>query len=324
MNVTVLALERCTSIAPIGAAELLRKSSVLHSERTGSDVPVFDVEVVSATKRELAFAEGYSILCARTLAEISATDLLLIPAIDFDIRDKLALFDSCPSELTRLHAQGTEIGSMCTGAFLLAASGLLDGRRATTHWAMAGLFRQMYPAVRLEDERILIDNGSLYCAGGATAFMNLVIYLVEKYCGKETAIAASQMFLIDYVKPAQSLYAVFSPTLNHGDEMVALAQREILEHAKLWTVDELAERTHVSRKTFTRRFKNATGHTPSGFIRRAAVERAKRMLETENVTFEEIARRVGYEDVGSLRSAFRTMTSLTPSGYRNRYRHPHR
>ena len=325
MNVTVLALERCTPIAPVGAMELLRKSGVIHADRTGTDEPFFQVELVSAREGSMQFEDGYALRCNKTIGEVETTDLLLIPAIDFDIEEKLAANAECIPHIVRLYNGGAEVGSMCTGSFLFAATGLLDGKRATTHWAMADTFRTMYPKVHLEDERIIIDNGTLYCAGGATSFMNLMVYLVEKYCGKDTAIAASQMLLIDYSKPAQSLYAIFNPFLNHGDREVAAVQKHVLESKSGYeTVHHLAEGANMTTKTLTRRFKRATGQTPSWFIRRVSVERVKRMLETSDLTFEEIAGRLGYDDLGSLRKQFKTFTSLTPTAYRRRYRHGYR
>ena len=322
MRIAVVALEGCTPIAPIGAAELLRKSARIHMERTGDAQPPFTIELVSIAPHTLQFDDGYAIACHKTLDQVHDIDLLLIPAIEFDIEAKLQANAAAIPQIKRLYDAGAAVGSMCTGSFLLAATGLLDGRRATTHWAMASQFRRMYPEVQLEDERIIIDNGRLYCAGGATSFMNLVLYLVEKHCGRATAIAASQMLLIDYAKPAQSLYAVFSPLLNHGDEAIAALQHSVLESEnRLVTVQGLAHQAHMTTKTLTRRFKAATGQTPSQFIRRAGVERAKRMLETSNLTFEQIALRLGYSDIGSLRNIFKQLTSLTPTAYRRRYRH---
>lgn len=320
-KVAVLTLDGCTPLAPIGALELLRKCGEIHQQRTGARRPPFEPELVAARKRNVRTADGLSIRCHRVIDELRKTDLLVLPAIEMDIERKLEECAHLIEPIRRLHRRGARVASLCTGAFLLAETGLLDGRDASTHWAAAAVFRQRYPKVRLREERILVDNGDTLTSGGATSFMSLMLYLVEQACGKATAIAASKMLLIDYQKPAQSSYAMFAPRTEHGDGAIDRVQTLVQgAPGKPHSVSELAAHAGLSLRSFIRRFKAATGETPQRYVQRVRIERARALLESTALNVDEIAQRVGYSDAPSFRRLFTRHTGLAPSAYRSRYR----
>lgn len=320
LRVHVLALNDCTSFVPVGIMDLLRKSLELRATLPGP-VPRLQLQLVSAGARpSIRGAGGVGLRCNATLGDAGRADLVVVPAVDPDIEQHLALNRAVPSWLRKQFKAGADIASACTGAFLLGEAGLLDGRAATTHWAFQGLLAQRYPAVRLQPQAVLVDQGRVVTAGGATSFINLALFLVERLLGPQLAWAASRMFLIDPNKAPQGAYAMFSAQKSHGDTGVLRAQ-EIIEAdvAHVPSIDQLARRVAMSSRTFARRFGAATGNTPRVYIQRVRVEAAKRLLENSGDTIVEIARRVGYDDVVALRRLFVLSTGLTPADYRTRY-----
>lgn len=318
-KVTILLLDGCTPIVPVGSMELLKKAAIIHQQNKGTKAPFFDIEVVGVNKLKQSHGNGMSIVLERAIDEVVDTDILLIPAIEFDVVDKLEANKSAIEHIKRLYDNGADVGSMCTGAFMLAKTGLLEGKKATTHWYMADVFRTMFNGVTLEDERSIIDNGRLFMCGGATSFINLTLYIVEKYCGKDTAIAVSKMLLIDYKKPLQSSYAMFIPQLQHNDEEIAKVQDYLHAKGKLESISNLAERSNMSLSTFQRKFKKATGDSPLKYMQRVLVEKAKDYLEHTDKTVDEIILEIGYNDASSFRSVFHRYTGFSLSGYKERY-----
>jgi len=209
---------------------------------------------------------------------------------------------------------------MCTGAFLLAATGLLKNKSATTHWYAASAFKAMFPDVKLEDHKIIVDENGIYSTGGATSSLNLGLYLTEKYCGKETANAASKMLQMDNDRATQTRFSMFIPQTQHKDQEIYQAQKAIEQdqHEKL-TVEALAAIVHLSKRSFIRRFKAATGNTPIEYMQRMNVEKAKRQLETSKSSIDQIIYSLGYNDINSFRKIFIRYTDLTPKEYRARY-----
>jgi transcriptional regulator GlxA family with amidase domain len=219
----------------------------------------------------------------------------------------------------KAYDSGASVASVCTGAFLLAEAGILDGRAATTHWIAQNLFRQRYPRVRLLGDRIIVDEGRVCTSGGATSFLNLMMYLVEKYRGADVARLASRVFLIDLHKASQNAYATFGAQKDHNDREVLEAQSIIGERFRQpLRVSALAREVAVSPRHFARRFKTATHDTPAAYIKRVRVEAAKRLLEDGRAPISEVAVEVGYEDIASFRRIFRRETGLPPTEYRRR------
>ena len=319
-RVHVLALRDCTAFVPIGLMDMLRKSIELAAQLP-VPVPRLDVILVSATaEREIALAGGIRLVCDAALPEVTASDLVLVPAVDPDIGAHLAANAAVVPWLRDRYAAGADIASACTGAFLLAEAGLLDGRAATTHWAFQAEFRARYPAVDLQPQAIVVDQGRVTTSGGATSFLSLALHVVERLLGSEVARAASKMFLIDPNKSPQGAYAIFGPQKAHSDADILRAQGIIEQRldAQL-SVDDLAREVAMSRRNFVRRFTAATGNNPREYLQRARIEAAKRALERTRSPVAAVAVDVGYEDVVAFRRMFTRLTGLTPSAYRSRY-----
>lgn len=319
-RVQLLVFSDCTALVPIGLFDLLRKSNELAASMPNGVAGALQVSLIAVGKaRTVRAAGGVGVQCDTTLAACEPADVVVVPALDPDVFVSLKKNAAAVPWLQRAYRSGTDVASACTGAFALAAAGLLDGRAATTHWAFQALLAERHPRVRVAPEAILVDQGRILTAGGATSFVNLAHFLVERLLGPDVARAASHMFLIDPNKAPQSAYAVFSSQRTHGDDAVRRAQDRIEgDPAAPLSVDELARSVAQSRRTFARRFRAATGNTPLEYIQRARVEAAKRALE-DGRSVADAATRVGYGDPVAFRKVFARVTGLTPSDYRARY-----
>lgn len=280
--------------------------------------PLFQVELVTVDGRPVPCQGGIDLPVHRAMAEVESPDLVLISPFLSGHRDQVR---PVLAWLRERHAAGAWLASVCTGAFVLAATGLLDGRTATTHWGAAEAFRRRYPRVRLCPQRLITDEGTLFCAGGAHAGVDLALYLVGRIHGREVATRCARALVVDPGRTSQDPYAVFGTQRAHGDEAVIRAQARMeAEYSEALRVEELAAATGMSQRTFERRFKAATGDTPLRYLQRVRVEAAKRLLEVEaHSTFQEITLRVGYEDAASFRRLFTRQTGLAPGHYRARF-----
>ena len=286
--------------------------------------PFFSVRLVSAGANPLVSPTGLEVPCHCTLDEVQQTDLVIVPAFDGEVLDQLERNRRAVPWVRSMHDRGADVASICTGAFVLAEAGLLDGKTATTHWIAQDLFRSRYPRVRILPEQIVVDHGRICTSGGATSFLTLTAYLVEKYRGAEAARTMAKIFLIDIAKGPQTAYAIFHTQKNHDDRQVLDAQ-ELIERqgTRELSVAELAVQVGMSPRNFIRRFKAATGNTPIEYIQRVRVESAKHALESGSDPVDQVASRIGYEDVGAFRAVFKRVTGVSPAEYRRRSRFYH-
>jgi transcriptional regulator GlxA family with amidase domain len=217
-------------------------------------------------------------------------------------------------------AQGAELASICVGAFLLASTGLLTGKKATTNWLFADLFRKHFPYIVLEDDKVIVDQGRLYSCGGAFSFTSFMIYLIEKFCGHEMAITASKILMINVHEQPQSTFSIFRFQHEHPDEEINKAQLYIEKNYKQsLTLEGLAGRSNMSVRNFIRRFEQATTNTPFEYLQRVRIEAAKKILETKKDGVEQVAARCGYEDVDYFRKIFKRYVAMTPKAYQEKY-----
>ncbi len=222
--------------------------------------------------------------------------------------------------LCRQHQKGAEIASLCSGSFLLAETGLLDGKIATTHWFVKDEFHKRYPQVDLKAERLITEENGLYCSGGGTSGLDLCLYIIEKYHGHEAVLLLSKFLVMDRNRSSQIPYSIFNAQKNHQDTDIIEAQKWIEKHYfKSIFLDDVASKVGMSLRNFKRRFKKATGDSPLVYLQRLRVEAAKSALTKKSSPIETIANKVGYEDIAFFRKIFIRYVGESPSAYRNRF-----
>jgi len=282
--------------------------------------PVFDVEYVGLTKFVSANDGEYTIKTDRLLQHVSKTDLLIIPPVYGDLVDGININIEAIPYIQKLYEKGCSVASLCLGAFLLAETGLLNGKRCSTHWAYLDEFRARYPEVDVVDGAIITEVGNIYSSGGASSLWNLILYLIEKYSDRETAVLISKNFALDIDRSSQAVFTVFKGQKKHADEEIRKVQDFIEKnYNEKMPIDELAAIVNSGRRTFERRFRQATNNTPLEYIQRVRIEAAKRFFEASRKNVSEVMFDVGYTDTRAFRDTFRKVTGLTPIEYRNKY-----
>lgn len=282
--------------------------------------PLFQVQLVGQSREVRQHGGAFSVHTDKLIDEVKQTDLILIPALFGDMQRALELNQDLIPWIIRHHRNGTEVASLCVGAFLLASTGLLDGRQCSTHWAFSNEFSTTFPQVTLVDGGIITDDQGLYTSGGANSYWNLLLYLVEKYTDRDTAILAAKYFAIDIDRESQAAFTIFNGQKDHHDEEVKQVQEYLENHyQEKISVDQLAGQFAISRRSLERRFKKATNNTVVEYMQRVKVEAAKRDFEKSRKNINEVMYDVGYTDSKSFRSVFKRITGLTPIEYRNKY-----
>jgi len=297
-------------------------SQVNHFLAQSERPPLFTIQLVGLQKQGRVKKGFFSIIPEVLIDEVDHTDLVIIPALqEPDMRSALELNKRFIPWIVKQHKQGASIASLCIGSFLLASTGLLSGRKCATHWVAAEDFRNMFPDVELVPDKIITDDQGIYSSGGAYSSLNLILYLVEKFAGREMAILCSKIFQIELERNNQSGFMIFNPQKDHEDESIRKAQEfiELNVNDKI-SVEDLAIRFAIGRRNFERRFKKATNNTPVEYIQRVKMEAAKKSLEMSRKNVNEVMYDVGYSDTKAFRSVFKRVTGLSPIDYRNRYK----
>lgn len=281
---------------------------------------LFDVQLVGLSKETPLSGGAFTANAHKLITEVDETDLIVIPAVDGDIAEAVEDNKEFLPWIIKQYKNGAEIASLCMGAFILAKTGLLDGKKCSTHWIAANDFRKMYPDVELVDDKIVTEEQGIYSSGGAFSYLNLILHLVEKYAGREMAILASKVFAIEMGRSTQTAFTIFQGQKDHEDEEVKKAQEFIEEHyTDRLTVDQLAKMFYIGRRTFERRFKKATTNTIVEYIQRVKIEAAKKMLETSRENVNEVMYNVGYSDSKAFRNTFKKVVGYSPLEYRKKY-----
>ncbi|RDC63798.1 GlxA family transcriptional regulator [Adhaeribacter pallidiroseus] len=281
---------------------------------------LFQVQLVGLTKEVPAAGGIYKVFTDVIAPEIAKTDLIIIPALDGDMVKTIESNQDFIPWIVQQHQAGAEVGSLCVGAFLLAATGLVTGKKCATHWMAAKDFRKMFPEVNLVEDKIITDEQGIYSSGGAFSYLNLILYLIEKYVGRDIAVFMSKAFQIDIERRSQSPFVIFAGQKDHEDEAIKKAQ-EIIEKSvtEKINVDQLADTLALSRRNLERRFKKATANTVVEYIQRVKIEAAKMSLETSRENVNEVMYQVGYSDPKAFRDTFKKITGLSPVQYRSKY-----
>lgn len=284
------------------------------------DEPVFKVQLVGL-ERETPLSGGrFTANADVLLKDVKKTDLIVIPAIDGEITGAIENNKDFIPWIIEMYGKGAEVASLCMGAFLLASTGLVNGKKCATHWMAENTFRKMFPDVNLVTEKIVTEESGIYSSGGAFSYLNLILYLIEKYAGHHMAVLAAKIFAIEIERTTQSSFVIFQGQKDHDDESVRKAQDFIERNfTEKITVDDLATMLAVGRRSLERRFKKATSNTVNEYIQRVKIEAAKKSFETTSKNISEIMYEIGYSDSKAFRATFRKITGLSPVAYRNKY-----
>lgn len=295
---------------------------IMHPEKAEK---LFEFQVVSPDGQPVKGGAGMAITPVKSMTEVKQTELILIPPYLHTIRNTLPAFSSSVDWLRFHHKKGATLAGLCTGSFVLATTGLLDGKKATTNWQFARSFRNRFPDVDLQTQDILTIEDRLICTGATTAILDFCLYVLKKYGSEELAENCARAMLIDPNRKSQAPYVMFDGLRNHNDVAVMEAQDYLDEHfADNIVVDQLAKNVGLSSRHFQRRFKEATGESPLSYLQKIRIEKAKIKLSSTRLPFSEITWAVGYEDVNSFRKIFKRHTSLSPKEYRLKFEKPSR
>ncbi|MEH6478447.1 MAG: helix-turn-helix domain-containing protein, partial [Sneathiella sp.] len=320
-KVVILASEGCVLSTIASPMDMFLQAGVMWNVTMGKRPdPAFEVKIVTSDGQPVMALNQVPVVPACSMHDIKDVDLIIIPSqgFFFDLQSEAHI--ARVDWLGKWSKNGADLASVCTGAFTLASTGLLDGKSATTHWGMARQFKKTYPEVNLRTDLMVTDEGNLFCGGGITADLNLSLYLIRKFCGREIALQSARCTMADLDRISQAPFSVFVPEKNHSDRGILKAQDWIEEnYQKNVNLQELAARTGVSLRQFNRRFKSATGETSLKYLQLVRIEAAKMALINTDQSFEDISRNAGYENVSFFRRVFKSNTSVTPFVYRQKF-----
>jgi transcriptional regulator GlxA family with amidase domain len=293
-------------------------NKILHEQNPNSPLP-FIVELVGINSETNLYDGAFNIKPHTTIDKVAKTDLVIIPAIFDDIPGEVKRNAKVVPWIIQQYKQGAEIASLCTGAFLVAATGLLNGKKCATHWMAFDAFRMMYPEVQ-PVKSVVHEEDGICSSGGAYSFLNLILRLVEKYVNREMAVYCSKIFEIELNRYSQAPFTIFSGSKMHEDKAVMHAQEFIEKnYSEKITVDDLANRCSLSRRNFERRFRKATQYSPAEYIQCLKIEAARRQLESSRYNINEVMYAVGYNDNKAFRTTFKKITGLSPLDYKNKF-----
>ncbi len=328
LHVSLVAVPEAAMSTLVGIYDVLNAFGLLaKTDPSIPDTRPFAVDIVGAASGEIALASGLPLRVGRSVADIAATDIVLVPSVVLGPQGwEQGRYPELVDFAARMHKQGALLCSACSGIFLLAETGLFDGHRATVHWGYAREFAKTYPRIQSEPERVLVAAGErehLITSGASTSWHDLVLYLIVRFVSAPAAQAAARFFALQWHHDGLAPYIVFEGRMDHGDAAVVDSQNWLAGHFSVGSpVEEMVRRSGVAERTFKRRFTDATGLAPIDYVQRLRVEDAKRRLERTDAPVEEIGWRVGYEDAAFFRRLFKRVTGLSPGTYRKRFQVP--
>ena len=307
-----------TIVAPYN---LLRMANSYYKRINQTQHDLFQVDLVALTLDPIEYQGLFTIKPTKTIDQVTNTDLIVLSAMSGDLEVEIENNRPYVSWIRKHRIENdAEIASLCKGALLLAETGLLNGKSCATHWTAHDIFRARYPQVDLLPEKVINEDNGIYSSGGAYSFLNFMLYLIEKYCGREVAILCSKVSEIEFDRIDQSPFMVFSGQKEHKDEPIKEAQLYIEKnYEQKLNIEELASMVNISGRSFLRRFKKATSNTPIEYIQRVKIEAAKKKLESSILNIQEVMFDVGYSDEKAFRNTFRKYAGLSPLEYRSKY-----
>jgi transcriptional regulator GlxA family with amidase domain len=310
----------------LGIFDVMNSFSLMHLGSDGAPAP-FAVDIVGETVGPLQLASGVPVNVQRTIDTVETSDIVIVPSIVLPRHGwEKGRYPRLVDWVQRMYDRGAVLCSACSGIFLLAETGMFDGKDATVHFYYARLFSAAYPAVRIHPDRVLVVSGArdeLVTSGASTTWHDMVLHLIARFAGATSAQTVARMFALQWHQDGLTPYMVFEGRTDHGDGDITAAQQWLREHFTVASpVDEMIKCSTLAERTFKRRFVAATGLTPIAYVQRLRVEEAKRRLERTDDSVDEISWRVGYEDAAFFRRLFKRTTGLAPGAYRKRFRIP--
>jgi transcriptional regulator GlxA family with amidase domain len=313
-KISVLILEQSVLTGIVLLMDIFKMAGAYSGEH-------FNIEIVSSDGKPIKYSDVFHITPDRPATEVNETDLIVIPSSGFRKRDLESYPVKILDWLKKHFEKGTKIAGCCTGVFMLAESGILNKKKATTHWAYADLFRKRYPDTELISDNIITEDGNIFCSGGASAVVDLYLFFIERYRGKKIATKCAKNIVFERGRHIQTPFENFRHQKKHKDFDIIKAQGWIERYfSKNFQIDDISKHVGMSIRNFKRRFKNATGDSPLVYIQKLRVEAAKNLLETGSSAIEEIACKVGYEDIGFFRKLFARYAGISPSLYRQKFK----
>ncbi len=326
VHVSLLALPDAVLSTLAGIFDVMNAGALLGAS-PGERKARFRVEIVGESTGPLVLASGVPIEVQRSVDAVDASDIVIVPSVLLRGAGwQKGRYPRLVEWLERMHARGAVLCSACSGVFLLAETGLFDGRDATVHFGYARDFSAAYPSVPIHPERVLVVSGlreELISSGASTTWHDLVLYLIGRYAGATDAQAVARMYALQWHQDGLTPYMTFEGRSDHGDAEIEAAQRWLSRHFSVANpVEEMIKRSRLAERTFKRRFTTATGLAPIAYVQRLRIEDAKRRLERTDASVDEIGWRVGYEDAAFFRRLFKRTTGMAPGAYRKRFRIP--
>jgi transcriptional regulator GlxA family with amidase domain len=321
ITISILALEE-TMIYTLAGPYDIFSTTTLYSQQMSPENPDFQaqISIVGLKKGPLTCYNGLTIECQKAFSEVTETDLILIPSINFIDEPFLKKYPELNAWLTDHYKKGATMATVCGGSFLLAETGLLDEKIATTHWAFADAMQAQFPNVQVQSDMIITEQDNIICAGGATSWQDLVMYLIEKYSTLDTSTYIEQLFLLNSHQEGQRPYKQLKSRLLHDDLTIKKAQSFIERHLNqpdlLTTV---VEESGLAERTFKRRFKKATEQSPNEYIQNLRIDTAKNLLLTSSSPVQEISEQVGLMDGSYFRRLFKRKTGMTAHDFRRSF-----
>lgn len=327
MKIAILATDNTMVSGIYGLFDVFYAANFCIDSRFGKNsLHKIDYQIVTINDEPVKGYNGIEIKPTVSMKAYSSPDIIITSAnarivigccdsaVDYKHKDEISHY------LKHAHAQGTVLASYCTGSFMIAATGLLAGKSATTHWRVFEMFRKLYPFTRLETDNLIVDNGDIICSGGALSYVDMALHITSRFISKDISSDCAKLLVFDPIREKQSPYVSFEQQKDHNDQPILQAQEYIETHYKKDIVmDELAERVGLGARTFKRRFKQATRENPINYLQRIRVEQAKHKLEKTTESINNIVWSVGYEDISSFRQLFKRFTGLTPKDYRQKF-----
>ncbi|MDW3192484.1 MAG: helix-turn-helix domain-containing protein [Cytophagales bacterium] len=305
----------------IGSMNLFQMANNYYRKQGFSSENLFDIDLVGLSKDTVSYNRVFAVQPTKTIDQVQKTSLIIVAGIVGNMDEQIELnrpFVGWMKEQRIKHH--CEIASLCRGAFLLAETGLMNGKSCATHWLTHDTFKQRFPQVNLIPEKIISEDNGIYSSGGAYSFLNLLLYLIEKYYGRETAIWCAKVSEIEFDRLDQNQFVIFNGQKEHADEEIIAIQEFIEKHySEKLSIEELAAKMATSSRNFVRRFKKATSNTPIEYVQRVRIEVAKKQLESSTMNVHQVMYHCGYNDDKTFRTIFKRYAGLTPLEYRNKY-----